>query len=67
MVPLTMKQPISMACSNPVVCSPYIHIKCNQFRKDMIGELRDMKTLEIRKAIWNSKGARPKKTSRHKG
>jgi hypothetical protein len=33
---------------------PYIHVKFNQFRKDMIDNLRDKKTLEIRKAVWNS-------------
>jgi len=33
---------------------PYIHVIFNQFRKDMIANLRDKKTLEIRKAVWNS-------------
>jgi len=35
--------------------TPYIHVRCNQFRKDMIDKLRDQKTLEIRKAVWNNK------------
>jgi ATP-dependent DNA helicase PIF1 len=35
--------------------TPYIHVRCNQFRKDMIDKLRDTKTLEIRKAVWNRK------------
>ena len=34
----------------------YIHVRCNQFCKDKIGDLRESKSLEIRKAIWN-KGA----------
>ena len=37
---------------------PYIHVKWNQLRKDLIDKGRDDKTLEIRKAIWNRHHAR---------
>jgi hypothetical protein len=33
--------------------TPYIHVRCDQFRKDMVSQMRETKTLEIRKAVWN--------------
>ena len=37
---------------------PYFHVRANQYRKNRIGELRDTKTLEIRKAVWNKRGSK---------
>ena len=36
---------------------PYIHVKWNQLRKDIIDAGREGKTLEIRKEIWNRENA----------
>ena len=33
--------------------TPYIHVKCNQFRKDLLDKMRHKKSLEIRKHLWN--------------
>ncbi len=44
--------------------TPYIHVRCDQFRKDMISQMRDKKTLEIRKAVWEGgKGGKRKKST----
>jgi DNA-binding TFAR19-related protein (PDSD5 family) len=34
---------------------PYFHVRANQFRKDHISELREKKSLEIRKEVWNKR------------
>ena len=40
--------------------TPYIHVKYNQYRKDLLDKMRDTKSLEIRKALWN-KSQKPQK------
>ena len=46
------------------VCTtkPYLHVRCKQYRKELVDKLRGGKSLEIRKAIFPRKSLRQKKS-----
>ena len=44
---------------------PYIHVKYNQFRKDMLDKIRENKSMEIRKTLWNKTRSSVQRKVRH--